>query len=185
MGNWYNNMTTLGPPQAEVAAWCARHDRHVYVTPTRGGITVVFDRDVDRAADPGELGDLALLASHELGCPVLAAAVYDDDALLLALYEGGRQVGEYNSAGRSTLEAAALCRAFDARARTPLVWLVLNSPRLPLFLFESFRHRALMRALKQPLWAVASGYAYIARGERPDDLEESELLRVDGGRAER
>lgn len=185
MGNWYNNMTTRGPAQADVAAWCTRHDRYAFVTPTRGGITVVFDRDVDRAADPGELGDLALLASHELDCPVLAAAVYDDDVLLLALYERGRQIGQYNSAGRSTLDAATLCRAFDVRPRLPLVWLVLNSPRLPLFLFESFRHGALMRALKQPPWAVASGYGYILRGERPREIEASELLRIDGGRPER
>ena len=75
-----------------------------------------------------------------------------------------------------------LCRAFGVRGRAPLVWVVLNSPRLPLFLFESFRHRALMRALKQPRWAVASGYTYIRRGERPHDLDESELLHVDGGR---
>jgi hypothetical protein len=185
MGNWYNNITTLGPEQADVAAWCARHDRQAYVTPTREGVTVVFDREVDRAADPGELGDLALLASLELGCAVLAAAVYDDDVLLLALYEGGRQVGEYNSAGQSTLGAATLCRIFGVRARVPIVWFVLHSPRVPLFVFESFRHRALIRALRQPAWAVATGYAYIRRGERPRDLEESELLHVDGGRPER
>lgn len=182
VGNWYNNITTRGPQQADVAAWCARHDRHAYVTPTRDGITTIFDREVDRAADPGELGDLALVASLELACPVLAAAVYDDDVLLLALYEGGRQIGEYNSTGHSTLSASTLCRTFGVAARAPLVWLVLNSPRLPLFLFESFRHRTLIRALKQPLWAVASGYTYIRRGERPHDLDESELLHVDGGR---
>jgi len=181
VGNWYNNITTIGPRQADVAGWCARHDRHAYVTPTRDGITVVFDRDVDRAADPGELGDLALLASLELACPVLAAAVYDDDVLLLALFEGGRQIGEYSSAGQSTLGAAALCRAFGVNARAPIAWLVLNSPRVPLFLFESLRHRALLRALRQPPWAVASGYAYIARGERPRGLDESELRHVNGG----
>jgi hypothetical protein len=182
VGNWYNNVTTLGPRQADVAAWCARHDRHAYVTPTRGGITVLFDRDVDEAADPGELGDLAVVASLELSCPVLAAAVYDDDVLLLALYDAGRQLGEYSSARRSTLTALTLCRVFGVPRYAPIVWLVLNCPRLPLFLFESVRHRLLLRVLDQPPWAVASGYRYIRKGEPPSALELADLLFIDGGR---
>jgi hypothetical protein len=183
VGNWYNNITTVGPGQADIAAWCARHDRHAYVTPTRAGITVVFDRDVDQAADPGELGDLALVASLELGCPVFAAAVYDDDVLLLALYDSGKQIGEYSSANRSTLGAATLCRLFGVRMRAPIVWLVLNSPRLPFFLFESFRHQLLLRILRQPLWALASGYRYIRKGDPPPHLEETDLVHIEGGRS--
>jgi hypothetical protein len=183
VGNWYKNITTLGPRQAEIVTLLARHDRAAYVTPTRNGVTVAYDRESEESGDPSELGDLALTMSQELRCPALAAAVYDDDVLLLALYDAGTEVGEYNSAGSSTLSALSLARLFQVRARAPILWLLLKSPRLPLFLFESFRHRMLIRILKQPVWAFATGYKYIHQGEPPEDVPETDLLHVERGQA--
>ena len=180
MGNWYKNITVRGPQQAEIAAALAKHGRRCYLTPTRDAVTVVFDHRSDEEGDPRELGDLALTLSSDLACPALAAAVFDDDVLLLALYDAGQQLGEYNSAGASTLSAAALVRAFRAPRRAAIVWLLLESPRLPLFMFESFRHRLLLRALGQPPWAFATGYRYIEKGEPPEDLGTAELRHVDG-----
>lgn len=180
VGNWYKNITTLGPAQAELAAVLSRHARRAFLTPTRDMVTVVFDERSDGEADPNELGDLALTLSLELNCPALAAAVYDDDVLLLALYVAGKQLGEFNSAGPSTLSARSLAGAFGASRRTPLLWLLLRSPRLPLFLFESFRHRLLLLTLGQPDWAFATGYKYIRKGEPPEDLEIADMMHIDG-----
>ena len=180
MGNWYKNITVCGPTQADVVGALQAHDRHAYVTPTHDGVTVVFDRASDDSGSPGELGDLAMVLSQDLMCPALAAAVFDDDVLLLGLYDQGAQVGEYNSAGPSTLGASSLSRAFRATARTPLVWAVLICPRIPLFVFESFRHRLLLGLLQHPAWAFAAGYKYISRGESPEDLEATALVHVSG-----
>ena len=180
MGNWYKNVTTRGPSQADVMAILARYTRRAYVTPTRDAVTVVFDERSEAEMQPTELGDLAFTLSSELRCPTLAAAVYDDDVLLLALYDAGRQVGEFNSAGVSTLHASDLARVFRVPERTFLLWLILESPRVPLFIFESFRHRLLLRALRHPLWALASGYRYIREGELPEDLTLEDLTHVDG-----
>jgi hypothetical protein len=178
VGNWYKNITTRGPSQAEVVEALLRLGRRAYVTPTRDGITVVFDDSSDVNGDPTELGDLALSLSANLSCPSLAAAVFDDDVLLLGLYEKGTQVGEYNSSGTSTLSPAALARAFQVPHRASFVWLLMKWPRLPVFIFESFRHRLLIRALRQPVWAFATGYNYIAQGEPPEDLDPAQLMHV-------
>jgi hypothetical protein len=180
MGNSYANITVSGPPQADVVAVLQAHDRHAYVTPTLNGITIVFDRASEDSGRPEELGDLAMTLSQDLRCPALATAVFDDDVLLLGLYDRGAQVGEYNSAGSSTLRASSLSRAFRATTRAPLVWALLACPRVPIFTFESFRHRILLRLLQQPTWAFATGYRYISRGEPPEDLESSALLHVNG-----
>jgi hypothetical protein len=100
--------------------------------------------------------------------------------LLLALYDAGEQVGEYNSAGTSTLTARQLSRAFRVPLRTAIIWALLRSPRFPLFLIESFRHRLLVRCLGHPSWASATGYRYILKGEPPEDLRETDLLHVGG-----
>lgn len=183
MGNSYTNVTLAGPAQGAVVAALDRCRRQAFVTPTRSGVTVVYDRAADEAGDPAELGDLALTLSRDLSCPALAAAVFDDDALLLGLSLSGAQAGEYLSSGGSTLGAGRLARAFGARRRLPLLWLVLASPRLPLFLFESTRHRLLLRALGHPGWAFATGYRYLQRGERPGDLGPGSLVRVGNAEA--
>jgi hypothetical protein len=177
VGNFYKNVTLLGPAQADVAAVLLRHRRTAYLTPSRAGAIVVYDLDSDEIGDPSELGDIALTLSQELACLALAAAVYDDDDLLLGLYDKGSQIGEYNSSGPSTLGAAELCRRFDALARTPAVATVLQLPRM-LLVFESFRHRLLLKALRLPESAFAAGYKYIQQGEPPPGIALGELLHI-------
>lgn len=180
MGNWYANITVFRPSQAAVVATLQTHGRRAFVTPTRNGVTVVFDRESEESGSPVELGSLAMNLSQELSCPALAAAVFDDDMLLLGLYDQGAQLGEYNSTGPSTLAAGRLSRAFCVASRTPAVWALLAWPRMPLFIFESFRHRLLLRLLGHSTWAFATGYKYISRGEPPAGLDPGELVHVDG-----
>ena len=177
MGNFYKNICLLGPGQPAVAAVLERHGRVAFVTPEKNRVTVAFDLESDEIGDPVELGDLALTLSQELACPTLAAAVYDDDVLLLGLYERGKQVGEYNSSGPSNLSPSALAKAFEARHRLRL-WLLLRAPRYPFFVFESYRHSLVLRALGAPQWACAAGYGYLQRGERPAGIDESQLVHV-------
>ena len=178
MGNFYKNLTVIGPKREAVEAALTTHQRAAYLTPTRDGITVIFDLESDEAGDPAPLGDLALTLSHDLACVALAVAVYDDDVLLIGLYDRGTQLGEYNSSEASTLRASVLARAFDVRARTPLLWALLGAPHVPLFIFESFRHSLLIRALRMPRWAFATGYKYIQQGEPPPDLAATSLTHV-------
>ncbi len=179
MGNFYKNVTVVGPGQGDVVAVLARHERTAYVTPTRRGVTVVFDRQADAVGNPTELGDVALTLSQELACPTMAAAVYDDDVLLLDLYDRGVQVAEYNSSGFSSMAPDALARVLGLPlARRPLLWALLNAPRIPLFLFETWRHFLLIRVLGMPAWAGATGYKYIQQGEPPPDIDPTELVHV-------
>jgi len=185
VGNFYKNVTLFGPPRDAVLAALAGHERTAYVSPTRRRFTVVYDRDSDEAGGPDALGDLSMTLSADLACPALAAAVYDDDVLLLGLYDRGRQIGEYNSSGTSTLTAASLAGAFDAAPRTAIVAALLALPRWPLFLFESTRHRLIAGALGMPPWARATGYRYIAQDEPPPGLTESDLEHVGRGPSRR
>jgi hypothetical protein len=178
MGNFYKNLILLGPSQLEVAGALERYGRVAFVTPEKNGITVTFDLESDEIGDPAELGDLALTLSRDLECPVLAAAVYDDDVLLLGLYDRCGQLGEYESSGASTLSTSGLAKAFRVERRGLRLWLLLRAPRLPFFVFESFRHSLLLRILGAPQWAYATGYPYLQRGERPAGLESSRLVHV-------
>jgi hypothetical protein len=177
VGNFYKNVTLSGPGSADVAAALARYGRVAYLTPTRAGVSVVYDLESDEIGDPRDLGDLALTLSKDLSCPALAAAVYDDDDLLLGLYDRGTQVGEYYSAGASSLSSGALCRTLGVSGRAPIAAALLRAPHR-LFVFESFRHALLLKALGLPEWAYASGYDYIQRGEPPPGLRPEDLLHV-------
>lgn len=169
MGNFYTNITLLGPTRDRVVKCLESRGRTAYVSPTQAGFTVVFDRTSDETADPAELGDLALTLSQELRCPTLAAAVFDEDVLLLGLYDRGSQIGEYNSAGARSLRASELTRIFGAVGRTTRVALFLALPHL-LVVFESARHSRVLAALGMPRWAYATGYAYLQRGELPPGI---------------
>jgi hypothetical protein len=179
MGNSYQNITLRGPSREAVIAALERHRRTAYVSPTDAQDIVVFDREAEDKGDPRELGDLALTLSQELQGVALAVAVYDDDLLLLSLYERGTQRGEYNSSEGSSLTASALARAFDVRARAALVAVLLGVPHFPVFLFEGMRHGALIKLLKTSPWADRTGYKYLRNGEPPPGLDPSRLHHVE------
>ena len=87
MGNFYKNLTVIGPTRDAIEAALTVHQRSAYLTPTREGITVIFDLETDEIGDAAPLGDLALTLSRDLACASLAVAVYDDDVLLMGLYD--------------------------------------------------------------------------------------------------
>src|SRR5690349_906618 len=98
MGNFYCNFTTRGPSADDVARVLTAHRRSAYITPTRNGKTVVFEKEAD-GLDVTDIDAVGELLSRELGCPTLAAAVADDDELLLLLSQAGERRSEYSSQG--------------------------------------------------------------------------------------
>jgi hypothetical protein len=176
MGNFYCNFTTRGPSVEEIVRVLNEHRRSAYVTPTVDRKTVIFDEAADEL-DEAHIDAVGKLLSQELACPALAAAVADDDELWLALYEAGERRVEYSSRGTNR-GAYALARAFGRAWLFPVVWVVLQ---WPYFIFESWRHALLAKALGVPRWSVATGFRYIEQDELPDGLEESDLRRTGRG----
>jgi len=180
MGNFYKNVTIISASQAAILSSLENHNRTAYVTPTRDGVTVVFDLQSDEIGDPVELGDIAITLSSDLACVTMAAAVYDDDVLLLGLYDSGVQIGEYTTTGGSNLTARSIARVLGlSSGRTILLAMLLGSPRFPLFVFETWRHHLILKVLGLPLWATATGYNYIHQGEPPPGLRPEELVHTD------
>jgi hypothetical protein len=177
MGNFYKNITIIGASQAAIISSLENHNRTAYVTPTRDGVTVVFDLQSDEIGEPVELGDIAITLSADLTCVAMAAAVYDDDVLLLGLYDRGVQIGEYTTTGGSDLTARSIARVLGLPSgRTVLLATLLRSPRFPLFVFETWRHHLILKVLGLPAWAAATGYKYVHQGEPPPGLRPEELI---------
>lgn len=176
MGNFYCNFTTRGPSTDEISRVLNENHRAAYVTPTLGGKTVIFDQAADKL-DPSEIDTVGAMLSRELKCPALAAVVADDDELWLALYEAGERRVEYSSRGANR-GAYAFSRAFGRAWIFPLIWVLLQ---WPYFIFESWRHGLIAKALGVPGWSVAMGFRYIQQDELPDGLAESDLRRTGRG----
>ena len=158
MGNFYQNLTVKGPNQAEIVPVLRRYGRSAFVSPTRDRLTAVYARRSEEAASPEELAAVATLLSEQFRCPALAVAIYDDDVLFMGLFENGQPIAQYNSAERKPVAANRLCQAFEIPHARFRVWAILSLPHRVPYLFETSRHRHLVRALGLPEWAVGTGY---------------------------
>lgn len=185
MGNFYVNYTTRGPGREAVAACLRGAQRSAFVGPTREGCTVFFDEESD-TQDDEVIKELGTLLSRELKAPVLAVLNHDDDVLAYWLFEAGRLSDEYNScpgyfdgddetpAGGDALK---LCAAFGVPAQAQQVDAILRNED---YTFALDRHEALAALLKLPWPLCSMGYGYLAEGERPEDLDEGDLLEIEG-----
>jgi hypothetical protein len=177
VGNFYTNVTTIGPGHEEIVQFL-RDARHTaFVSPSEGGVTVIYDQacDEQRVED---LHELAAKLTKHFGCCAASALVHDDDVLFFAAYSKGELITEYDSSVGREIEPRRLCQTFGVSiVRTPLVWLALTMPHL-FFVFETARHGLLVRLLKLSQHAVGTGYTYIEKGEPPEDAKgESIALR--------
>ncbi len=174
MGNFYSNITLQGPAQPDILAFLRAEVITAFVTPTNaGGSTVIYEQDSDEQ-DLDTLDSVAAHLSSHFDCPALAALVHDDDVLLLRLHQSGDLFFAYDSQDFSHPGVRHLCRAFQTPSAVFGVWLSLHRPHLT-FIFEHLRHGSVLRHLRLPEWAVASGYGYIHRGEAPPGLELEDL----------
>jgi hypothetical protein len=190
MGSSYTNVTLRGPSQARVAERLRAAGAAAYVSPARGGVTVVYDCRSEEA--DGALRALTLWLSRELRCAALGAQVYDSDVFAYWLARDGEMRDEYDSfpGYRSMLsraprggDAAVLCREIalgpcDAAA----VERILRDPdHATTYLFEEARHGDLLRALGHPDLAFDQAYHYIAQGDPlPEGVTPGSLLHLDG-----
>jgi hypothetical protein len=190
MGNFYVNYTLRGADQDAVAL--AMAGRLAIVSREQAGCVVVFDQESD-TQNPEVILRLTAQLASELHCPVWTVLNHDDDILWYQLYMNGSQVDEYNSApdyfsglpldqrsGPKGGDAALLCRVF-ASSRVAEVETILRKPSREDdgYLFAVQRHADLAGALGVPEFVAGAGYGYLAAGELPEGLNETDLIRLE------
>ncbi len=187
MGNFYVNYTIRSTDQSKAIK--ALSGRNAFVTSPKEGALVVFDEASD-TQDKAIILDLGTMLSQSLGASVLAVLNHDDDVLWYGLFEKGECTDEYDSSpgyfdqdgepqAPSGGNAEKLCAAFGSHSVDETQRILAKSSYDDdgcLFAFE--RHRDLVKVLKLPDSAVGFGYAYIAQGEIPRGLVDSDLARV-------
>jgi len=160
MGNFYTNVTLLGPGREEVAEFLRQRRWTAYVSPTADRQTVVYDALADEQ-DTSRLARVARELSERFACPALAVLNHDDSELWLELYERGARTAAYDSSSGERSGFRALCAAFGRPwALVPLQALFV----LPM-LFQSWRHGGIARLLGLPAWSVNLGYRYLDEAE--------------------
>jgi hypothetical protein len=191
MGNFYTNITLAGPSQHEIAGSLQAIDRQSIVSPTRDGMTIVWDCASEAQDESGYR--LAAHLAAKFRCVSLAVMVHDDDVLYYRLYSSGNELDRYDSSpgyftGLSTPpsggDAKAICEAFHApQARAQVQQLLhagMNNAGESKYVFEMDRHKDLVDALKLPDWSVATGFKYLMQGEWPQGLRFAECVTVQG-----
>ena len=181
MGSSYSNLTLRGADRERTIAALSEWGREAIVGPERDGAFVVFDEAAEQ--DPTTLSELAAQLTAELGGVALAATVYDDDVLYLALSRKGRVPDEYDSnpgywdgsdAPPCGGNARLLSAAFGVPAARQRVEAILRDADGEYRdEFATEHHAALARALGLPPECVGLGYKYVRRGDEPDLLRQS------------
>jgi hypothetical protein len=180
MGNFYTNITLLGPDQDQIVEYLSQQGLTAYVSPTDERATVVYEEQCD-TQDTDILERLASRLAAHFDCLALAILNHDDDVLLYRLYAGSGLLDQYDSTpgyfeGEETLpeggDAAALCKAFGVEQNASAVDAVLHDEN---FLFAVERHEALVDALNLTDFSVAFGYTTLELGQVPEGMTKEEL----------
>jgi hypothetical protein len=188
MGAFYGNITLKGPSQQQVSE--ALRERRAIVAPKLGDYTIAFDSACDEQ-DVDGIQALASRLSSELHCSAFAIIVHDDDVLGCFLYHDGQLTDWYDScpsyfdfgstkqpAGPAGGDAGKLCAAFGVDAQQEAESLLRKQHGEGGYVFESKRHRDLVRTLGLPPFTVGTALASFDRGEFPDGLSEPQMLRA-------
>lgn len=175
MGSFYGNVVVVGATLQEVADAIPRP---AFVVEAAGSVVVFAEAD---EPEPTSAPALSRLVST----PVVAAAVFDDDLLGLAVHRGGELLLEgsvpdaasvFDLDGEDGIEVPA---ALDAdqlvaavgRGDAEVVRQILAADHV----FVTDCHRQLLSALDLPVVAAGWGYGYLS--EQPDEGPERQLLR--------
>ena len=188
MGAFYGNITLKGQSQDKVAQ--ALRGRRAIVTPKVGDYTVAFDSVCDEQDIDG-IQALTSRLSRELHCFALAVIVHDDDVLGCFLYHDGELTDWYNSwpsyfdfgatkkpddpAGGN---AEKLCEAFGTDNPQEVESILRKRRGKGGYVFETERHRNLVRALSLPQITVGTTLATFDRGEYPEGFSVEQLVRA-------
>jgi len=188
MGAFYGNITLKGPSQESVAdALCGRR---AMVTPNIGHYIVAFDSVCDDQ-DAEATQALTSRLSGELRCPALAVIIHDDDVLGYFLFQDGQLIDWYNScpsyfdfgsskepSGPTGGDAERLCAAFGVGNSQEVESILRKQQGNGGYVFETERHRDLIRALSLPEVAVGTALASFDRGEYPEGLSAEQMVRA-------
>jgi hypothetical protein len=190
MGFSYTSITLKGADQAPVVQYLRRLGRDAYVSPTIGGVTVVYDREAEEQ-DTAVLQGLAEQLSRQFHVPALAALVHDSDVLWYGLFEDGRRLDEYKSEPAYFLDidpvppnggdAAVLARVFGAEDRADEIEAILrqwDDDSLEDYPFAEERHQALAEALSLPPYAHGAGYNSIDEDEVSAGADRARLIKT-------
>jgi hypothetical protein len=179
VGNYYLNLTVCGAEGDRVVEVLRGLDLRAFVARTERKLTVVYPKLADVWNDPDSAADVAGTLSVHLNCPVLIAAVFDDDVLFLSLFEGLDRTFEYNSTDRQLRSLRRLYDAGGGKGWLPGLWMIMKLPHPVPYLFEVHRHLHIMKLLRMPIWACGTGYTYIQKnGETPPGLTEGDLVEI-------
>lgn len=195
VGDFYTNITLIGPTQKEIGRWLVQHPRWAAVSPTIDGKTVVFDGTSERQDDT--IYKLGELLSRELSCTALSVMNHDNSILFYQLFTKGVLIDKYCSSPNyfdgtpvppSGGDADALVVAFRADpARRVRVQDILTydcyaekNEGQHRYVFEIERHNDLATALGLPAYAVGFGYKHLCNDELPTGLDADDLLAVEG-----
>jgi hypothetical protein len=179
MGNFYTNITLLGPDQDQIVEYLSQQGLTAYVSPTDERATVVYEKQCDTQSDV--LERLTLRFAAHFACPALAVLNHDDDVLLYWLYAGSGLLDQYDSTpgyfeGEEALpeggDAAVLCKAFGVEQNASVVDAVLHDEN---FLFAVERHEALVDALNLTDFSVGFGYTTLELGQVPEGMAREDL----------
>ena len=184
MGNFYVNYTVPGVDAGAVAAALA--GRTAMVVGPVDGCTIILDQQSDEQ-DQAVVQALGSSISAALNSPTLAVLNHDDDVLMYFLFERGEVVDSYNSTPGYFTDAEddplpeggdahKLCTAFGG-SDPDEVERVLRATSDD-YLFAVKRHEALFRALHLPQIAVGLGFEYASKGDLPNGVDPSSVLRL-------
>lgn len=174
MGNFYTNVTLRTTERQAVIEYMRAQGRPCFVSPILRGFTTIYDRLCEEQ-DVRDLETLAADLSSQFRCSALAVLNHDDDVLWVGLARDGEWVTTYNSDQILSGSAWSLAHEFRVLGLLPLVWFLM---RLPIVLFEIWRHGGLASALGVPSFTVGLGYKYLSRGERPSSANTDQFESV-------
>lgn len=192
MGTTYANITLKGPKAQDILQELGNQGRSAFVSPTEDDLTTVYEMDSDEG-DAVILRDLAEDLSGCFGCPALAVQAVDEELLRYWLYADGELLDAYTSPAPSLDHEARgntksrggkpdlLVQCFNSDATSEEIIEILHCPDQDCGVtLSADRHLSLAELLGLPLCSVGFGFCDLDSGEYPEDLDEEDLLRVDG-----
>lgn len=185
-----------------MVAYLRRRGRDAYVSPTVGGITVVYDLECESQNDE-VLHMITSDLSRAFECPALTALLHDSAFLWYTLYQSGHCVDSYNSSPAYFDDdvapepmggnAAILCATFEAEQAVQEVDRLLHIAPLTgnigddddedfdildTYLPAEDVHQAVARVLGWPAYTYSMGYSSILHENVPKGVDLSQLIKT-------
>ncbi len=185
MGSFYVNFTVASDDQKAVKACLEKAECSAFISPPMDSCIVVFEEESE-SQDPEDIDEVGELLSTGVDAPVWCVLCHDDGVMHCILYEAGKVADRYDSCpayfdgvGSESPEggdAGLICKRFGRPDAAQDLESILKDDEE--YVFESERHKAIVKAMGLPGIAVNTGFEYIEAGELPEGLEIEQLIRV-------